>query len=70
VAPGDGKALVDRILQLAGDPQLCCSLGARARATFVDRWDKLSAVEQWEEVLTAVVRPAQEQAGGVQRSLP
>jgi glycosyltransferase involved in cell wall biosynthesis len=30
VAPGDEKALVDRIVQLAGDRELCSSLGKRA----------------------------------------
>jgi glycosyltransferase involved in cell wall biosynthesis len=68
VAPGDGKALANRILQLAGDPELCASLGARARAAFEERWDKRSAVEQWEEVLSAAVRPAQEQAVQVEHS--
>jgi glycosyltransferase involved in cell wall biosynthesis len=66
VAPGDGKALVDRILQLAGDPELCASLGSRARAAFDERWDKRFAVEQWEEVLYAAVRPTREQAVRVQ----
>jgi glycosyltransferase involved in cell wall biosynthesis len=51
VAPGDGKALVDRILQLAGDQELCSSLGARAREAFDERWDKSRAVEQWLELL-------------------
>ena len=40
VAPGDGAALMDRILQLARDHYLCASLGARARATFERQWDK------------------------------
>ena len=53
VAPGDGTALMARILQLATDPELCASMGARARATFEQRWDKERAVEQWEEVLNA-----------------
>jgi glycosyltransferase involved in cell wall biosynthesis len=66
VAPGDGKALVDRILQLAGDPELCASLGSRARAAFDERWDKRFAVEQWGEVLNAAVRPTREQAVRVQ----
>ena len=53
VAPGDGKGLADRILQLAQDPQLCATLGARARAAFEEHWDKSHAVEKWEEVLKA-----------------
>ena len=67
VAPGDGKALANRILQLAGNPELCASMGARARAAFEERWDKRSAVEQWEEVLNAAVQPTREQAVGVAR---
>jgi hypothetical protein len=51
VAPGDGKTLMDRILQLAGDPELCASMGARARAAFEQHWDKGHAVEQWAELL-------------------
>jgi glycosyltransferase involved in cell wall biosynthesis len=66
VEPGDGKALVDRILQLAGDPELCASLGSRARAAFDERWDKRFAVEQWGEVLNAAVRPTREQVVRVQ----
>jgi colanic acid biosynthesis glycosyl transferase WcaI len=30
VAPGDGRALVERVIQLVGDPELCASMG-RAR---------------------------------------
>jgi hypothetical protein len=46
--------LADRILQLAKDPELCASLGDRARAAFEKRWDKPAAVEQWEGILNAV----------------
>ena len=59
VAPGDGKGLADRILQLAQDPQLCATLGARARAAFEKHWDKSHAVEKWEEVLKAVASDTQ-----------
>jgi glycosyltransferase involved in cell wall biosynthesis len=55
VAQGDGKALANRILQLAQDPQLCATLGARARAAVEKHWNKSQAVEKWEEVLKAVV---------------
>ena len=51
VAPGDGNALINRILQLAKDPELCASMGLRARRAFEQRWSKGTAVEQWEEVL-------------------
>jgi colanic acid biosynthesis glycosyl transferase WcaI len=51
VSAGDGKALMNRILQLASDPELCARMGARAHATFEKHWDKAHAVEQWAEVL-------------------
>ena len=68
VTPGDAKSLVDRILQLARDPELCRNMGARARAAFEARWDTRGAVEQWEEVLTAAAQPTQERAVGVKRA--
>ena len=55
VAPGDSKALMDRILQLANDPELCASMGARARAAFEQRWHEERAINHWEEVLNAAV---------------
>jgi colanic acid biosynthesis glycosyl transferase WcaI len=51
VAAGDAAALADRILMLATDPELCERLGARARATFEEHWDKGHAVEQWVKIL-------------------
>jgi glycosyltransferase involved in cell wall biosynthesis len=60
VAPGDGKALIDRILQLATDPALCASMGGRARAAFEERWDKGRAMEQWAEVLNVAAREGTE----------
>jgi glycosyltransferase involved in cell wall biosynthesis len=54
VRPGDAEALVDHIVQLAEDPQLCTDMGARARAAFEEHWSKDRAVEQWEDVLKAV----------------
>jgi hypothetical protein len=34
VAPGDGEALMQRILELAGDRSVCATLGVRTRAAF------------------------------------
>jgi len=51
ISPGDAKALISRILQLAHDPKLCASMGARARAAFEVQWDKARALAQWTEVL-------------------
>lgn len=56
VAPGDGKALMDRILQLAMDPKLCADMGARALAAYEQHWNKNRAVDEWREVLNAAAR--------------
>jgi colanic acid biosynthesis glycosyl transferase WcaI len=71
VAFGNGKALMDRILQLASDPELCASMGGRARATFERQWNKERAIEQWEEVLNAAsFLPSGEQASGEDQMRP
>jgi len=57
VTPGDGEALTERILALAGDRDLCASLGARARMAFERQWDKEKAVAEWEALLQAVGHP-------------
>jgi glycosyltransferase involved in cell wall biosynthesis len=54
VKPGDGEALTERILALAGDRDLCASLGARARTAFERQWDKEKALAKWEALLQAV----------------
>jgi glycosyltransferase involved in cell wall biosynthesis len=55
VAPGDGEALVNRILELAKDQQLCATLGARARLAFERQWTKEQAIAKWETLLENVV---------------
>ena len=54
VAPGDGEALTERILALAGDRDLCVSLGTRARVAFERQWDKDQALAKWEALLRGV----------------
>ena len=54
VTPCEGEALVERILQLAGDRDLCVALGARARMAFERQWDKEQALAKWEALLQAV----------------
>ena len=54
VSPGDGEALTERILALAGDRDICASLGARARIAFERQWDKDKALVEWEALLQAV----------------
>lgn len=63
VAPGDGAALTARILQLASDPELCASMGARAREAFEQHWDKGHAMAKWEKALEALVAEAGAPAG-------
>jgi hypothetical protein len=54
---GDGEALANRILELAGDRNLCATLGARARFAFERQWDKEKALAKWEALLQAVGHP-------------
>ena len=54
VAPGGGEALTERILALAGDRDVCASMGARARMAFERQWDKEKALAKWEALLQAV----------------
>jgi glycosyltransferase involved in cell wall biosynthesis len=54
VAPGNGQVLLDRILQLASDPELCESMGARARTAFAERWDRKRAVAEWAALLSTL----------------
>jgi glycosyltransferase involved in cell wall biosynthesis len=55
VAPGDGQALMDRILQLAATAKLCTSMGDRARASFEQYWNRDRAIKQWQGVLSAAL---------------
>ena len=57
VTPGDGEALTERILALAGDRDLCAALGGRARMAFERQWDKERALAEWEALLQAVGHP-------------
>ena len=54
VPAGDGEELVNRILELARDQDLCATLGARARVAFERQWDKAQALAKWEALLRAV----------------
>ena len=51
VRPGDGEALTERILALAGDRELCKALGARARMAFERHWNKERAIAKWEALM-------------------
>ena len=54
VRPGDGEALTERILALAGDRELCVLLGTRARMAFERQWDKAQAIAKWDALLRVV----------------
>ena len=53
VPPGDGEALVDRILELASNPKRGLEMGALAREGFEAHWEKGKALAKWEAVLVA-----------------
>lgn len=55
VAPGDGRALVERIIQLATDEELCRRMGERARAAFERDWDKACGIAKWHALLDAAL---------------
>ena len=44
VATKDGETLMRRLLELAGDSNLCASMGVRARVAFERQWDKDQAL--------------------------
>ena len=46
---------MERILQLAVNPELCASMGARARVAYNQYCDKNCAIDQWQQVLNAAV---------------
>ena len=54
VATKDGETLMRRLLELAGDSNLCASMGVRARVAFERQWDKDQALAKWETLLRGV----------------
>ena len=51
VAPGDARALAQRLTELMNDPQLCAAMGNRARAMFENSFTKERAVGLWRRLL-------------------
>jgi glycosyltransferase involved in cell wall biosynthesis len=51
VPSGDAPRLAQLIVELAGDPAQCESMGARARSTFDERFDRKRGVLAWKNVL-------------------
>ena len=51
---GDGTALAETILELAANPELCRSMGQRARQAFEAEFDKPIALARWEQLLREV----------------
>jgi glycosyltransferase involved in cell wall biosynthesis len=54
VTSGDGKMLMERILQLAKNPDLHKRMGTRARDAFEERWNRNHALEKWAELLASL----------------
>ncbi|MEZ5978513.1 MAG: glycosyltransferase family 4 protein [Planctomycetota bacterium] len=53
--PGDGAALADAILALASDPDRVATWGRRARAAFLEHFEREVCCERWVELLEQVV---------------
>jgi colanic acid biosynthesis glycosyl transferase WcaI len=53
VPPGDATMLAEAVQKLAHNPDLCQSLGARARNIAVTRWDRSTILTKLEQMLTA-----------------
>ena len=51
-SPMASAALQHRIPQYARSPELCRTMGLRARAAFERQWDKDIAVSRWEQLIT------------------
>jgi colanic acid biosynthesis glycosyl transferase WcaI len=70
--PGDAAALSAAVRKLAGDPELCRSLGKGARAIALLRWDKAAILSTLEQDLVAAneLRIAQACTGSSQFTSP
>lgn len=54
VMPGDAEGLAVRIVELADNPDLCSTMGTRAREVFEQQFDLPHAMQAWRECLDAV----------------
>jgi len=54
VPQGEPAQLVDAILRLAKDAQLCASMGANARRLLCERYDKEIALAAWRKLLSSL----------------
>ena len=61
VAQGDGAGLAAQVLALARDPRLCRQIGARARRTCEDEFEKQIAIKRWDLLLTGYLSDFQSQ---------
>jgi colanic acid biosynthesis glycosyl transferase WcaI len=57
IPPGDTAALAEAVRTLAGDPELCRTLGKAARTIALSRWDKTAIMKSLEQTLVALVGP-------------
>jgi glycosyltransferase involved in cell wall biosynthesis len=62
VRQGDSDGLVQAIELLAADPELCAVMGERARAAFLEEFERDRCCERWTEVIDALVAPLQRKA--------
>jgi colanic acid biosynthesis glycosyl transferase WcaI len=53
IPPGDTAALADAVRTLAGNPELCLSLGQGARTRALTRWDKTAILTALEQALVS-----------------
>jgi colanic acid biosynthesis glycosyl transferase WcaI len=53
-AQGDGAALASLIVSLARDPDSCTAIGARAREVCEREFDKRTAIDRWDRLLTRI----------------
>ena len=58
VPQGDGEALADAVLDLAGQPELCRTYSANARHAFVEGFDLQVAVDRWQVLIERVTTAA------------
>ena len=57
IASGNSQELVSVIVAMAQNPELCRSMGLRARAAFEQNWDKALALRNWKAIIDAASAP-------------
>jgi colanic acid biosynthesis glycosyl transferase WcaI len=65
IPPGDAPALAAALRRLAGNPELCSSLGKGAREIALLRWDKAAILSKFEQAMVAYVKVKKSGSTGV-----